>query len=394
MERGYVYMGDERCNIDHIIDILSIPTRGGGKRLDCPICALEGGTAGNGTIGILPEKQYFSCFRCGAKGNGVHMYGLFKYGYSKDQIEEDKNLKRQLFKEIVSGGNPQKTHPYSGNVFKKEEFVTKEVKHAPLKERDKTYSSFLNMISLSDEHREELRRRGLRDSDIYANGYKSVPKMGYSKIPRDLRREACDLLGVPGFFKKDDVWSLQKTKSGFFIPARDLSDELPRNRFGSIQGLQIRFDTVKEGDTRYKWLSSRNMDSGCGAETYVHFVGVPQNAIILTEGPLKADIIYRFLEVPVAAVPGVNSQQKLEEMLPRLWAVGVRKIKTAFDMDYLQNINVQESYIKLVKLLRRYGFGVERLLWDADYKGLDDYLLNVYKHRGGKIASNGNPEAM
>lgn len=385
------FADDDRYNVERIIDMLSLPTQGGGKRLDCPICRLEGSGAGKLTIGIMPERNFFKCFRCETSGNGIHMYGLFKYGYTRDYIDGDKEVKKKLMSEIL--GKEASGFTYS-NAFSKNETKKVDVAPAPLEERDRTYSTMLRMLDLSDEHKADLRRRGLRDSDIFANGYKSVPRMGFTKIPKDLRQEACDLLGVPGFFKKGDTWSLTKTNKGYFIPARDLSNNLPSNRFGEIQGMQIRFDTVAPNDTRYKWLSTRDMVSGCAAETYAHFVGAPANTILLTEGPLKADIIYRFLEIPIVAVPGVNSTQKLSEMLPRLWKAGVRRIKTAFDMDYATNPNVQESYVKLVLLLRKYGFAVERLLWDGNYKGLDDYLLNVYQHKGGQMSSDHNPEGL
>jgi hypothetical protein len=127
------------------------------------------------------------------------------------------------------------------------------------------------------------------------------------------------------------------------------------------------------------------MESGSGAETYVHFVGHPEQTCLLTEGPLKADIIHRFIGAPVIAVPGVSSIKNLRPMLDMLWKLGVRRIKTAFDMDYKSNINVQEAYINLILCLNEYGFIVERLTWDENYKGLDDYLKAVYLEKGGKL---------
>lgn len=383
---------DDRYGIERVISLLQLPTRSGGRRLDCPICAMEGGGAGKASIGVMSTGNFFKCFRCESSGNGIHLYGLFKYGYSRDYIDGEKDVKKKLMAEIL--GKEDAGLVYNANAFSHNEIKKVDVPPTSLEERDRTYSRMLEMLDLTDKHKADLRRRGLRDSDIFANGYKSVPRMGYTKIPKDLRHEACDLLGVPGFFKKGDVWTLIKSNSGFYIPTRDVSSEAPRNRFGKIQGMQIRFDSVKEGDIRYKWLSTRDMVSGCAAETYAHFVGTPANTILLTEGPLKADIAYRFLEVPIVAIPGVNSTAKLAEMLPNLWKMGVRRIKTAFDMDYATNSNVQESYVNLVKLLRSYGFAVERLLWDASYKGIDDYLLSVYQHKGGQMSTDLNPEGL
>ena len=46
---------------------------------------------------------------------------------------------------------------------------------APLERRDRVYKDFLNFLSLSRHHRQDLHRRGLSDWEIKKNGYKTIP---------------------------------------------------------------------------------------------------------------------------------------------------------------------------------------------------------------------------
>lgn len=346
----------------------------------CPNC--EDRKPRNLLLHVDMDKGVFRCPKCETSGGAMHYYGFIKYGYSRDYMDSDKSVQAKLLSELE--GNESDLQSIARETPKP--VPRKDVPNIALPERNRTYSALLNHLDLAESHYNNLISRGLREKDIYENGYKTVPKMGLTKLPQELRKEACDLLGVPGFFKKGETWTLQKNNQGFFIPARDVCQN-GISRFGLIQGMQIRFDVVSDDETRYKWLSTKDMESGSAAETYAHFVGFPEKTILLTEGPLKGDIIYRFLNIPVLAIPGVNCQNNLREMLPILWKLGVRNIKLAFDMDYKNNTNVADAYVKLILLLEEFGFNVERYIWDANYKGLDDYLLYAYLLRGGKLGT-------
>ena len=50
------------------------------------------------------------------------------------------------------------------------------------------------------------------------------------------------------------------------------------------------------------------------------------------------------------------------------------KVKTAFDMDMMTNHNVRNGFINLLSLLDIMDFKFGTYVWDARYKGLDDYL--------------------
>ena len=69
-------------------------------------------------------------------------------------------------------------------------------------------------------------------------------------------------------------------------------------------------------------MSSRGLPGGHGAEGWVHIAGQPSEQVILTEGPLKADVIHYLTGITVIAVPGVNSLNHLEKALTDLLSQG------------------------------------------------------------------------
>ena len=153
-------------------------------------------------------------------------------------------------------------------------------------------------------------------------------------------------------------------KRGILIPARDPD--------GKIQGLQLRMDN--ESKRKFRWISSIGKQDGTKAECWTHLAGQPQHTVILTEGPMKADVIHHLTGDTVLAVPGVNSLTHLEETLVYLKEHGTSHIMTAFDMDYLTNPNVDSGYARLREILSRVGMQYGTYLWDPQYKGLDDYI--------------------
>ena len=241
--------------------------------------------------------------------------------------------------------------------------------------RDATYTALLGKLSLAPDHRENLLLRGLKDDEVDELGYKTTPVLGYASIAAQLQAEGLYLSGVPGFYRSDDgTWTFIHEKRGILIPVRDVD--------GKIQGLQIRRDNVAK--RKFRWMSSAEKKDGCKAEGWTHLAGAVQSEIILTEGPMKADIIHALSGSTVLAVPGVNTLTQLKQTLIRLKGVGLKEVKTAFDMDILTNIHVQNGYNSLLRLLGEMGLRYGTYLWDPRYKGLDDY---IWEHGLGKHRS-------
>ena len=378
-----------------VISKLNIQLDRGGYT-KCPVC--DAGKKKK-RLNVNIQKGVFRCAACSTSGDGVSLYAWFKYGIDPEALKtknaegEEKERRREARKKVFAEIN-YGTQDYEPVPELFTASVDKEPPIADLVERDRTYSLMLNRLTLKPEHYQNLINRGLRRSDIIRNGYKSVPTdfEASANVVKQLRQEdAAVLTGVPGFLKKKDGgWALSRSKSGFYIPVRDISKDFSNTAFGKIQGLQIRYDTVGEGDQRYKWLSSRNFSpdkfiEGYAAQTYTHFVGYPEKEVLITEGPLKSDIINRFLDVPVLGVPGVNSIKWLTPHLEKLAGYGVRTYKICFDMDLYENINVRKALNNLIDLLKEKHLNVEFMQWDREYKGLDDYLLAVYLKSGHRL---------
>lgn len=95
---------------------------------------------------------------------------------------------------------------------------------------------------------------------------------------------------------------------------------------------------------------------------------------LLTEGPMKADVIHTLTGLTVIAVPGVNTLTQLEKTLTALRKEGLSEIMTAFDMDMATNYYVRDAYKKLLELLSNMNFKYGTYVWDPRYKGLDDFI--------------------
>lgn len=311
----------------------------------CPCCDTGKGKH----LNINIRKEVFRCARCGEAGGIFDLYSLFT-GTPREQA------RKAIIERI---GPPQRTAAWESQVLPREN------RPAAVEARNKAYSNLLSVLSLAENHRENLHNRGLTDEDISRLGYKSIPVGSGVAIADRLLERGAELAGVPGFFRtKYDKWAFVHQRPGILIPVKDVT--------GQIQGLQVRLDDV--GKRKFRWVSSGTFADGCRAEGWTHLAGEPQGKILLTEGPMKADIIHALTGLTVLAVPGVNALTRLEDALSQLRQFGLREIKTAFDMDYCTNWYVQKGYDELLHLLGEMGFRYGTYVWDPRYKGLDDFI--------------------
>ncbi len=233
------------------------------------------------------------------------------------------------------------------------------------------YADLLRLhLVLSEEHRQQLRARGLDDISIEVNGYVSTPPPLFAaNVARALARNH-DLRGVPGFYRDRDAWRMVEARAGFFIPVRGADSR--------ICGMQIRRD---EGAPKYVWFSSRDRNGGASSGSPVHFAKPhllkDAREVMVTEGALKADIAAHIMNAPVIAAAGVSNfgadfAASLKEQFPKLTT-----IYTAFDMDFENNEHVRRAMFRLVSQLERARFTVRVRAWSEKWKGIDDYLLAV-----------------
>jgi hypothetical protein len=220
-------------------------------------------------------------------------------------------------------------------------------------------------LSLSDQHRADLYRRGLTDQEIYERGYASTPSEQGGRILANVLASTLDLAGVAGFYRAAGEWRMVNTLPGYFVPYRD-----PR---GKIQSLQYRLDApLNGGKTKYLWLSSRTASSGSPLHHAGHKFLADAGAIWLTEGALKADVASFLLGVPFVAAAGLSFGQdfgaRFKLSHPDKSAI------LAFDSDFQTNPNVRDGLRRLVDDLVLNGVPYTIRTWRGA-KGIDDYAL-------------------
>ncbi len=344
----------ETFTIADIIPLLGLPYPPYGQTsyyVQCPCCD---DNPRKRHLNINVAKNVFRCPRCGVSGGIFDLYSLFT-GVPRENV----------YKALVERLNP--TAPIERKKIRivQQPAVIKEYPITDIETRHATYSALLNRLSLSNDHLENLLSRGLNPNDIEKLGYKTTPIAGMTAIARQLREEGQYLSGVPGFYRaENDAWTFIKEQRGILIPVRDID--------GRIQGLQIRRDDAHK--RKFRWVSSTDMKDGCKAEGSTHLAGKVTSSLILTEGPMKADVINVLTGLSVLAVPGVNALTQLQSTLEKMRERGLVEIRTAFDMDFCINPHVQNGFNNLIKLLDEMGFRYGTYVWDARYKGLDDYI--------------------
>jgi hypothetical protein len=237
-----------------------------------------------------------------------------------------------------------------------------------IERRDSVYVALIELLGLSDQHRADLKARGLTDASIDAGQYASLPY-----TPNDFRLgrllssfDARTLALTPGFeiTEKQTASSEKYAKavvalthaSGLLIPVRNVD--------GKIVALKVRRD---RGEPRYVYLS--RADNGSGS--HVHVPVLRTTTVRVTEGELKADVATLLTGELTLSLPGVNSWRAA---LPVLEALRPTVVCLAFDADKADNKHVARAEQNLANALLEAGYMVEIETWPADHKGIDDAL--------------------
>jgi len=297
------------------------------------------------------DNPTYYCHNCGEGGNAVTLYARLRNVDTKEAyiaLMGDTGVAKT-----------QNTESFTGS---------REIK--PLLQRHKIYLAMLQMLTLSDKHRRNLRERGLSEKMIEGNMYRSMPESDWERRNVANRlADMYDLTGIPGFFTRQCRWNLYG-KSGFLIPVCT-KDNL-------IQGLQIRLDDV--ADKKFRWLSTNNFDNGTKIYGYIHVVGdVKSDTLYLTEGPLKADVAsYLAGGAPFAGLTGVNATGQLAEVIR---SIKPRRIVECIDMDKVANPQVRKALNRIQSIAMPLCSEYKPFYWSADFKGIDDYLLFKAKSR-------------
>lgn len=370
---------------------------------DCPFCGER-----KGKLNLNLKKNVFKCNRCGESGGMLALYGKI---YGLDNQTACREIKEAL------GRNEQapayEVRHKAVKPVEKPEVITLEQAADDVKH--KTYTMLLNLLTLSQVHKEGLMKRGFTEEQIIKNGYKSTPVFGFRSIAKKLQMSGCVLEGVPGFYEEDTgEWTIHFTakSSGFLVPVRNVD--------GFIVGMQIRIDHPYDG-RKYMWLSSVNYNKGTSSGSPTHLAGnLGAKTVFVTEGPLKGDLAFAISGRTFGCVPGANQYANLPAFLSEMKEYGTEFVYEAYDMDKLlkpvcrgdynekcvyceqyrkdwrnttipcekkqiKRNNIQRGCGKLAGVCQELSLPCKMLTWDTDsdgdwaehVKGVDDYLVDL-----------------
>ncbi len=348
-----------------VLDKLGIPynVRGVNVLINCPAC-------GRKKFYFDVKKNVGHCYRasCGLKGTALDIYASVRGLDTK-----------AAFKELASDVDVNYTPP---------KFDFKEpAPTAPSDVRDKAYRKLLKLSPLSNRHRKDLEKRGIKAGDIDKMGYGSTCTYDLVATTGKILKVMDDhtLKGVAGFYKKDGNWTLNQWVQGILVPYV--------NQHKEITGFQIRKnneDIKSKDEGKYTCLTSNGKEDGAKCQLCVHFAcdfkqdfctgqyfPILGNAVRITEGAMKADISHYVTGEPILAVAGINNLESsgFKDVLSYLKKRGVKTIIDTFDMDFKSNEDVQKAMEKLKELVLAADLRYERIDWNSDYKGYDDYVI-------------------
>lgn len=328
----------------------------------CPLCG-DKPSSRRGHLYLNVKTNQFYCHLCANGGSALKLYALCRGITNKE-----------AYKELIG----DYIYNQSGRIkVTTVKIQTKEEYIAPLEQRDKVYNMLLNMLTLERPHIQNLKKRGLDFKEMAEAKYRTVPydkekiKQICSKIA-----EKYELEGVPGFYTENGEWVFN-APAGMFVPVRDVD--------GKIKGMQVRVDNPGEKG-KYRWFSSNGRENGTKAQSWTHVRIIKGSKnVVITEGPLKADVAAKLSNMTFVGVPGVNSLKELPETLKQLALPRNAVIYVAYDMDKKNNPQVLEAQKKVTSIIRNLGYRYKILEWDCSQKGIDDYLLAISPEQRQKL---------
>ncbi len=346
---------------------LNIRRRGSGQiYVDCPICGDR-----RGKMNLNLTKNVWRCNYCGEGGGMLALYAQV-YGISKSDAYQ------QICEALQTGDHAPAYTPPSKTELPEEVPQSEQASQQTIHQ---TLTALLSNLTLTEAHRKHLHtKRGLTDAQIEQFGFKSTPAPYLCRaVTERLVKQGHTVQGVPGFYVNDNgKWTVKfhQRTSGILIPVRNVD--------GLLCGLQTRLDKpIKDKDDKpgktgikYLTLSSTGKKMGAAAKCPVHFVGDPLSRVVyVTEGALKADVAHALTGRTFAATIGANNTGGLDGLFAFLSRNGTEEIIEAEDMDKYSNDAVSKGASKVCRLAAKYGMTCRRLVWNPNYKGIDDWQL-------------------
>lgn len=379
------------------------------NRMDCPFCNSKR------KMSLDFEENTYRCPKCGNSGGVFHIFTHFHLGYDLEK-KAPKAEKAKVAKALAEFMGDETIQPVN-RPARPPKTPRPKIPVADDDRLDAVYQAMSKIpaLRLSEKHREDLHRRGLNDEAIDKNGYLTIPESlpvsdYYQKLYEDeggerrrtheiswltakqirfglmiahrIIRMGLDVSGVPGFFKFGNFWAYW-VNPGMMIPTRNIK--------GQIVIWQVRRDHLtKKDNLRYYTNSCKDLPGHTTSNvSRCHFPIAnaplsPEFPLLLTEGPLKADVACHLYGNPVSfvAIPGIQTTKDLYANIANLKQAGILYICNALDMDRLTNKNVRNGSRKITDYLESQGVEVMNMYWGTSYATSTLLsLLLIARHR-------------
>lgn len=377
-----------------------------------------------GSFKINDKKGICKCFSCGYYGDGIQFVKdilkdpnkpisnkeAYKRAVLRIGIDHGICTKEQAEEYLGGVISDTRTGEISADSIRAEEKIDGITEIASPYVRDWAYQLFLMGVSLSDEHRKYLRRRGFSDEEINEKGFFTFPQPTKEFIDSLYKRCINNNLTpnifkrIPGFHTRKDLaldsvhprtgereykYTFAK-REGIGIPIKDPE--------GLIVGIQIRKNSVGEKQQRYTWFSSsyaaydsNDFIFGTAAGTPTHVAYPKKNkypgVVFITEGFFKAEQVAKTFGVACISVSGVGNYKTIPEDLRKI-KNKIEHIYIAYDADVSQNIQVYHHAKNMVDLIKENltDVNIYQTLWNEEFgKGIDDLIQAKKAHTLRKV---------
>ena len=364
-----------------------------------------------GSFVITPSKNMWWCFTEKIGWRGIHFeMGFFELGFKDAVLHLARRFGLVTEDEYARYGRRKIDESLVKSIEKsmeKPEAVPQQKKADPDVIRS-VYNIIPKVCELKEADRKHLRReRGLHDEDladyftfptrkfdlaghVYRKAGEEIAMKNFGKNTRSLSREEAEkmsrfsnlrrlrdqLPSVPGFYMDD------RKKRIDFASYKGIGFVV-RDENGHPLGIQIRRNTVKEGESRYVWFSSAfaQAKDGCSGGSSSGSPGgviMPKDpdraAICITEGRFKAEHIAKKGNIAVY-VSGVSTWKNVLPMIDRIKG-SRKKAYLMFDADMMGNTAVHAQLAEVAEVIGRHGLAPYVILWPIERgKGFDDLVL-------------------
>lgn len=368
---------------------------------ECPFCGDRRGKFSY-VVEKGTKKNIFGCFKCGKSGNTLELYMSLNPG-----LYSGEDAWKQAIRDIEMRLDGKAPASFRSGSY------ADQAEKADADTIDRVYRIMLDGLTLFEEHKANLLKRGLTERQIEQYKFRSVPTPKTRRKFEQYVYSACkkqeiDPSNVPGLYYENGKLRVNMYTDGFLCPVYN---------HGKILGFQIRADNPKDG-AKYTWLTSANKPKGVSAGSpMTYLVGKRKDIILITEGILKSEVVFMLLKgaVSLVGIAGVKIQSGLKNVLtdnPDAYVFEafdadkhiqlkdkslLEELKTktqdpeellAFAKedakyhDIEKALRIKKDAEHLVYLVTSYGNGAHSLNWDTDaegywkgrYKGLDDFL--------------------